>query len=143
MNVPATPVEMAAHVKTRTTSTVVNVQQVSTVSTVKQVRIMYNVMLRMGLVLRSLNLFILEKIVVLFLLLLIVTVVLKVATAAATTATTAVLLAAAGCLRLIDRYISICFIIILLFEVDATLSLVVVELEETVSIPLKQCFFSR
>ena len=37
MNVPATPVEMAAHAKTRTTSTVVNVQQVSTVSTVKQV----------------------------------------------------------------------------------------------------------
>ena len=104
---------------------------------------MHNVMLRMGLVLRSLNLFILEKIVVLFLLLLIVTVVLEVATAATTTATTAVLLAAAGCLRLIDRDISICFIIILLFEVDATLSLVVVELEETVWIPLKQCFFSR
>ena len=50
MNVPATPVEMVEHVKTRTTGTDVNVRPVSTVSTVKHVRVIYNIMLCMGLV---------------------------------------------------------------------------------------------
>ena len=65
MNVPATPVGMEEHVKTRTTSTVVNVRPVSTVSTVKQVRIIQNIMLCMGLVLYELKIFYFKKMVVL------------------------------------------------------------------------------
>ena len=49
-NVPASPVEMVEHVKTRTTSTVVNVRPVSRVSTVKQVRIIHNIIVCMGLI---------------------------------------------------------------------------------------------
>ena len=61
MNVSATPVEMEEHVKTRTTSTVVNVRPVSTVSTVKQVRIIHNIVLCMVLVFYHLFFFTLRK----------------------------------------------------------------------------------
>ena len=50
MNVPATPVVMVELVKTRSMSTVVNVRPVSSVSTVKQVRIIHNIMMCLGLV---------------------------------------------------------------------------------------------